>query len=244
MPRLFADFQVFMPKTATTALVSVALMCLAITSVVPQRRANPSPVVTPGGEVLGLGSYSPIVDDLERSLTFYRDRLGLDVPPHAKPGPRPYTLNRGLLNMLGTPEGKERHVAARVPGVNMSAEILEIQNVERTPTRLRFQDPGTTTLAFLVRDIDAMAANLKASGVPTLTPSGLPVMMEDGSRSILVEDPTAGRFNDATQSVAETTARRRAMLLARHLDCRYRPHGARLPDVLGGFRSERSLVHG
>jgi catechol 2,3-dioxygenase-like lactoylglutathione lyase family enzyme len=248
MPRLFADFQVFMPKTATTALVSVALTCLAITSVVPQRRANPSPVVTSGGEVLGLGSYSPIVDDLERSLTFYRDRLGLDVPPPAKPGPRPYTLNRGLLNMLGTPEGKERHVAARVPGVNLSAEILEIQNVERTPTRLRFQDPGTITLAFLVRDIDAMAANLKASGVPSLTPSGLPVMMEDGSRSILVEDPD-GRPIQLTQPnpLPETTAPATSNIVGARViwivgDTDRMVHAYR--DVLGGFQvqSDRSFA--
>src|SRR5580698_5030124 len=101
-----------MNRTEATLLTSASLVCLAAAVLIAQGPRTSAAATTSGGEVLGLGSYSPIVDNLDRSLEFYHDALGLDIPPQTKPGPRPYTLNRGLLNMLGTPDGKERHVAA------------------------------------------------------------------------------------------------------------------------------------
>src|SRR5579864_6051532 len=156
---------------AALVVLGSCVTVAALAAQAPSSSAEPS-----GPAVLSLGSYSPIVGDLERSLQFY-GKLGFDIPAPARPGPRPYTLNRGLLQMLGTPDGKERHVAARIPGVNMSAEIVELQNVERTPTRLRFQDPGTITLAVLVRNIDGALQTLKDAGAPILTPGGAPVTM-------------------------------------------------------------------
>src|SRR5262249_25617952 len=145
-------------QIALVRLTSVA--CLTVAALAAQAPAGSSSLASSGSAVLGIGSYSPIVNDLERSLQFYA-KLGFDIPAPAKPGPRLYTLNRGLLQMLGTPDGKERHVAAKIPGVNMSAEIVELQNVQRTPTRLRFQDPGTITLAVLVRNVDVSLRTLK-----------------------------------------------------------------------------------
>jgi catechol 2,3-dioxygenase-like lactoylglutathione lyase family enzyme len=229
-----------MRTAQATFFASLSLVCLTAGLAVGQGPASSAPATAPGSEILGLGSYSPIVDNLERSLTFYRDTLGLDVPPPARPGPRLYTLNRGLLNMLGTPDGKERHVAARIPGVNMSAEILEIQAAERTPTRLRFQDPGTVTLAFLVRNIDAMVQAVKAAGAPILTPGGAPVTMADHSRSILVEDPD-GRPIELTQPdpLPATTAPAASNVIGARViwivgDTDRTVHAYR--DVLGGFQ--------
>ncbi|HVZ20034.1 MAG TPA: VOC family protein [Vicinamibacterales bacterium] len=203
------------------------------------------PVSAPGSgsspEVLGIGSYSPIVGDLERSLRFYGE-VGLTIPAPPRPGPRLYTLNRGLLHMLGTPDGKERHVAARIPGVNMSAEIVELQNVERKPTRLRFQDPGTITLALLVRDVDAVLQTLRRAGTPILTPGGAPVTMADGSRSVLVEDPD-GRPIVLSQPnpLPETTAPAASNVIGARViwvvnSTEQTAHVYR--DVLGGFDVE------
>jgi catechol 2,3-dioxygenase-like lactoylglutathione lyase family enzyme len=188
------------------ARVSAAVFCFAVwggsAAIAGQATrpfAAPVSAAAGAGEVRGIGSYSPIVESLDRSLEFYHGLLGLEIPEAARPGPRPYTLNRGLLNMLGTPDGKERHLAARIPGISMTVEILEINNVDRKAVHPRVQDPGAVTLVLLVRDIDALLAHLKQSAVPVVTPGGAPVTMGDGVRAVLVEDPD-GRSIELRQS--------------------------------------------
>jgi catechol 2,3-dioxygenase-like lactoylglutathione lyase family enzyme len=237
-----------MYRTNATTLASASLVGLAAAVLIGQGPRTSAAATASGGEVLGLGSYSPIVDNLDRSLAFYHDQLGLDIPPQTKPGPRPYTLNRGLLNMLGTPDGKERHAAAKIPGVNMSAEILEIQNVERKATHLRFQDPGTITLALLVRNVDSLLQTLTRAGTTVLTPGGAPVTMADHARSVLVEDPD-GRPIELRQPdpLPETTAPATSNIIGARViwiigDTDRMVHAYR--DVLGGFqiRSEPSFT--
>jgi catechol 2,3-dioxygenase-like lactoylglutathione lyase family enzyme len=215
-----------MNRTEATLLTSASLVCLAAAVLIAQGPRTSAAATTSGGEVLGLGSYSPIVDNLDRSLEFYHDALGLDIP---------------------------RHVAARIPGVNMSVEILEIQNVDRKATRLRFQDPGTITLALLVRNVDALLPALTRAGVTVLTPGGVPVTMADHSRSVLVEDPD-GRPIELRQPspLPETTAPPASNIIGARViwiigDTDRMVHAYR--DVLGGFQiqsepsftSDRSL---
>jgi hypothetical protein len=134
----------------------------------------PAGETTPAGEVRDSGNFSPIVASLERSLEFYQ-LLGLEVPPAPGPGPRPFSVNPRLHSMLGTTGAKERHVSARIPGINMGVEPIEFQDIDRRPVRPRVQDPGAVTLVLLVRAIDPMLARLKQSGVPVVTPGGMPV---------------------------------------------------------------------
>jgi catechol 2,3-dioxygenase-like lactoylglutathione lyase family enzyme len=217
------------------------MVCAATLVSAGQRPSSSAQEQGSGPEVLGLGSYSPIVADLEKSLEFY-GKIGLEIPPPAKPGPRMYTLNQGLLHMLGTPNGKERHVAARIPGANMSAEIVELGNVERKPTRLRFQDPGTITVAFLVRNVDSVLQTLRQAGAHIITPGGAPVTMADGSRSLLVDDPD-GRPIEIRQPnpLPETTAPATSNIIGAHIiwvinDTEQTTHAYR--DVLGSFKIE------
>ena len=107
-----------MSRFHTKLLSAAAMVCAAAVVIGGQAQSLSAPEPGSGPAVLGIGSYSPIVGDLERSLDFYA-RVGLDIPAPIRPGPRLYTLNQGLLRMLGTPDGKERHVGAKIPGVNM-----------------------------------------------------------------------------------------------------------------------------
>jgi catechol 2,3-dioxygenase-like lactoylglutathione lyase family enzyme len=226
-------------QIALLGLTSVA--CLTVAARAAQTPPASQSLAPSGSAVISIGSYSPIANDLERSLQFYA-KLGFDIPAAARPGPRLYTLNRGLLQMLGVPDGKERHVAAKIPGVSMSAEIVELQNVQRTPTRLRFQDPGTITLAVLVRNVDVLLQTLKDAGTPILTPSGSPVKMADHSRSILVEDPD-GRPIEISEPdpLPETTAPPTSNVVGARViwvinSTEQTTHAYR--DVLGGFQVE------
>jgi len=137
--------------------------------------------------VLGTGSFSPIVKDLDKSLAFYRSLLG--VPSPADAAPVTFGADQTLLNFLGTPKAEVRVATVRIPGTTMNVEIVEFRNIDRKPVQPRLQDPGATMLVLLVRDIDTLFARLKSEGVPVVTAGGKPLDMGDGSRSVVIKDP-------------------------------------------------------
>jgi predicted enzyme related to lactoylglutathione lyase len=65
---------------------------------------------------------------------------------------------------------------------------MEVQDVPHQTVTLRIQDPGTATVVFIVRDLDAMLARVQQSKVTIATPGDKPVRFSDGSRSILIRD--------------------------------------------------------
>src|SRR5947199_4943045 len=79
----------------------------------------------PTGLVVGSGNFfSPIVSDLDKAITFYKDGLGLDVtgtPANAE-------QNVPLRNMFGLPDASLRWTVARPPqGAGRGGvEIVEI----------------------------------------------------------------------------------------------------------------------
>ena len=83
-----------MSRVEKMLLSAAALLCAAAAVIVGQAQSLSAPVEGSGPEILGIGSYSPIVGDLERSLAFYA-RVGLDIPAPAKPGPRPLHVEPG-----------------------------------------------------------------------------------------------------------------------------------------------------
>jgi hypothetical protein len=51
------------------------------------------------------------------------------------------------------------------------------------------QDPGTTVLQLIVRDVTALTAKLRAAGVPVITTGGEPVQAGPGLKIAIVKDP-------------------------------------------------------
>lgn len=109
------------------------------------------------------------VTDIERSLDFYRDLLGMTI--HIDSG---WQDDPGLLARSGTPGGAIRIVnlhAADAPA-GASITLVQLRGLDRRPAQRRvFQDPGTAHLAFTVTDLDEMLARGQAAG---LTPVGQP----------------------------------------------------------------------
>jgi catechol 2,3-dioxygenase-like lactoylglutathione lyase family enzyme len=182
--------------------VMVALLLLMFAASALQAQA-PQP-----GLVVGSGNFfSPIVANLDRAVSFYRDGLGLQVtgdPSNADDNP-------ALRAMFGLPEARLRWTVARPPGMRTGVEIVEIKNANGSPAERRIQDPGGVTLLVQVRDIDAAFAKLKAVGAPVITTGGQPVAVDFGSgnkgRSVIVKDPD-GHFVSLLQPDApvETSA--------------------------------------
>jgi catechol 2,3-dioxygenase-like lactoylglutathione lyase family enzyme len=126
---------------------------------------------------------------MDRSLAFYHDVFGMEVPEMPASGSRPYNNpNPRLFVMFDIMGSKERHQSARVKGISTGVEPMEIQDIDHKTIRLRVQDPGTATLVLLVRDIDAALARVKQAQVRIVTPGGSPVKFSDGTRAVLIRD--------------------------------------------------------
>jgi lactoylglutathione lyase len=116
-------------------------------------------MTTPGVEVMGILHGGITVSDMEASLAFYRDGLGLPVTVDAMRD-TPY-----LHETLAVPFSAIRYVLLSVPGTPGSfVELLEYQGVERMAAAARPCDPGSGHLCLRVRDATAAFARMVALG--------------------------------------------------------------------------------
>src|SRR5678809_1153442 len=85
----------------------------------------------PKGGILGTGTFTAFVENMDRSLAFFHDMFGMEVPPLPESGARPYNrANPQLFAMFDIPGARERHQSARVAGTRLSVELMEIQQVD------------------------------------------------------------------------------------------------------------------
>ena len=144
---------------------------------------------TGAGAIIGTGAFTVFVENMDRSLAFYHDVFGMDVPALPASGERPYNAaNPRLFAMFDIPGARERHQSARIAGTRVAVEVMEVQDVAHQTLDLRVQDPGTTTLVLKVRELDGTLARLGQAKAHIVTPGGRAVALDDGSRAILVRD--------------------------------------------------------
>jgi catechol 2,3-dioxygenase-like lactoylglutathione lyase family enzyme len=152
-------------------------------------------IATPTGIVIGSGNYfSPIVRDLDASLAFYRDGLGLDV--QGPPGDA--SANPALRNMFGLPDAKIRWAIARTPAAPGGVELVEISGAGGQRLDRRLEDVGANCLVVTVRDLDGTLARLKELGAPVVSLGGEAVTIGQGTRIVVVKDPD-GHFVELSQ---------------------------------------------
>jgi catechol 2,3-dioxygenase-like lactoylglutathione lyase family enzyme len=155
--------------------------------------------------VLGTGAFTAFVENMDRSMAFYHDAFGMEVPALPATGERPFNAaNSQLFDMFDIAGAKERHQSARITGTRVTLELMEIQNVPHQTINLRMQDPGNATLVLMVRDIDAVLARATQAKATIETPGGKPVTFLDGTRSILIRDIDR-RFIELRQIASVTT---------------------------------------
>ena len=102
---------------------------------------------------------------------------------------RPSTITRTWQSTAGAPGASFRQSRARIPGTTVPFTLIEFKNIERKELSGRTQDPGTTVLQLIVRDVTALTAKLKAAGVPVVTTGGEPVQVAPGLKIAIVKDP-------------------------------------------------------
>jgi lactoylglutathione lyase len=124
------------------------------------------------------------VADLERSLRFYVDLLGLVVAGR-RVVDAPY-----VGELVGYP-GAELHQAfLEIPGSSHGLELIEYRNVDKSAIDPRNADPGTAHICLLVDDVGAVCTRLRAAGVELLSEPVIPTTGPNvGRPAVYVKDP-------------------------------------------------------
>src|SRR5215813_8904605 len=123
----------------------LTLILLVIIPLHAQRGPQPAPA----GVIVGVGNFGHIVADLDKSLGFYRDVLGLTVT-----GTIPFGPNEAVAKFGHTEGGQSRVAVLRVPGLAMGVELIEYKDIDRKAQVPRFSDPGAANLALRIRNLD------------------------------------------------------------------------------------------
>jgi catechol 2,3-dioxygenase-like lactoylglutathione lyase family enzyme len=148
-------------------------------AVPPPRKETPPP------SVIGLGNFSHIVENLDRSVAFYRDGLGLELS-----GPvRPFDANMAIMKAANVMGSQTRYVVFKVPGSTLGVELIEYAGIDRRPVSPRFQDPGAGNLMVSVRDLDLALAQLVKAGARVITLGGAPALIGGQVRVVFLQDP-------------------------------------------------------
>ncbi len=173
------------PRTLVAVLGSLALSA----SLAAQRN---DAAASPNAFVTGFGNFSPMVANLEKTIAFYCDGLGLPLPPNESTRPTPWDTEPWHRDLHGSQGSPMRFVTARVPGTRLGVEMVEQGSIDRHPAQLRIQDAGNVSLVLLVRDVDRMLTAAKRAGAPVVTLGGAPLGVGDGDsrgRAVVVRDP-------------------------------------------------------
>jgi catechol 2,3-dioxygenase-like lactoylglutathione lyase family enzyme len=126
------------------------------------------------------------VDDLERSLRFYRDVIGLEVVSTQE--------KRGgyLAAIVGYPDAHVRMAHLRAPGGSHLLELFEYLSPPGAgASRREPRDTGTAHLCLAVDDVRATYERLRASGVTTFIsePVEIDTGVNRGGYALYLRDP-------------------------------------------------------
>ena len=133
-----------------------------------------------GQGVLGVGNFIHVVSNLDRSIEFYHDGLGLEMT--GAPGPRAFSANAVVSSLYDAPGAQSRVASFKIPDSNMAVEIVEFQGLNATPVRPRFFDPGAIGLTLVVQDLEATKTQLTRI-------KGLEWIGASRNSSVMVRDP-------------------------------------------------------
>jgi catechol 2,3-dioxygenase-like lactoylglutathione lyase family enzyme len=122
------------------------------------------PAQTESPAVVGVGPFLHIVSDLDQSLAFYHDELGLELT--GPPVEHKFTDNPAVANLYGVPGKQFRAAVLKIPGSAMGIELVQWGDA-RKPEHKSIADPGAVTLILRRKDTgDAKKALHDPDGFP------------------------------------------------------------------------------
>jgi lactoylglutathione lyase len=124
------------------------------------------------------------VSDLDRSLAFYLDLLGLESLWER------IFEEEYVRTLVGYPTVRLRCAYLKIPGSAVKLELLEYQDVPRVNTQSHRADPGNAHLALSVNDLDSLCRRLKRKGVKFVSESVVSTAGHyKGAKTVYLEDP-------------------------------------------------------
>jgi catechol 2,3-dioxygenase-like lactoylglutathione lyase family enzyme len=126
------------------------------------------------------------VEDLDRSLAFYGDLLGMEVVA------RQEKAGGYLAQIVGYPDARVRMAHLRLAGGEHVLEFFEyLAPSGRIATPLQPRDTGTPHLCFAVDDLQVIYERLLAAGADTFVsaPVEVDAGINRGARALYLRDP-------------------------------------------------------
>jgi catechol 2,3-dioxygenase-like lactoylglutathione lyase family enzyme len=117
--------------------------------------------------VVGVGTFIHVVADLDKTIRFYGDRLGLEMT--GAPGPRAFAPNAVVESLYDAKGSQSRVAVFKIPGSPLGLEFVEFKDVAQKPFRPGLQETGASLLAIPVSDISSVLAKLKEDGAPVMS---------------------------------------------------------------------------
>jgi lactoylglutathione lyase len=148
--------------------------------------------------ILAIWHTSFTVADIERSIRFYRDELGLELV-HEQEQANEYTRT-----FVGYPDAHLRVAQFAIPNGDQprSGHVIElVQYVAPTgePVHPERYQPGAAHLAFQVKDTRALYARLVARGVHFISePVAITAGINAGGATVYLEDPDGNTLEFVT----------------------------------------------
>ena len=143
---------------------------------------DPLPQTTAPADARVIGAWVRVtVGDLDRSLSLYRDQLGV-------PFQMTSITDDALGGLVGKTGARLRIASATLPGTRMTLEFIEITGIDRQPLAARIQDPGAARLQLTVRNLEEAIATYKRAGPSTVVSSRGEIITQPGYRVAVVSD--------------------------------------------------------
>lgn len=152
--------------------------------------------------VLGFHHAGVTVTDVDASLRFYRDLLGLEVVARRRIS-EPY-----VFEFTGTTAQVVDVVFLAVPGSDAQVELLAYETSDRRAAASRPSDPANAHLCLVVDDLAEIDARLRAAGFGARSdgPVDIPVGPNAGGRLLYAVDPD-GAFVELLERPRQGAAR-------------------------------------
>jgi catechol 2,3-dioxygenase-like lactoylglutathione lyase family enzyme len=141
--------------------------------------------------VIGVRDFSHSVEDLDKTVKFYKDVFGLELsrPPADLP-------DAGVAALVSAPGIHLRMAEFKMPGENFGLELTQFSGPQRkggVPEQFWPEHvyPGAVDLQLKVRDMNTVFSALVTTNARIITRSGQPVKIgaDRKVRSLLVRDP-------------------------------------------------------